>query len=100
MDCPLASGNMTCADVNPDEMYLPPSQVSFVCIDSTVEACDCISSHEHSYAIEYTVDIEENVATFEDMNGGLSLYQYCIQEDTMLAVSVKMGDAIRYTRSD
>lgn len=34
--------------------------------------------------------IEENVATFEDMNGGLSLYQYCIQEDTMLTVSVEI----------
>ena len=38
LDCTLASGNMTCADVNPDEMSSPPNQISFVCIDdSTVE---------------------------------------------------------------
>ena len=34
--------------------------------------------------------IEENAATFEDMNAGLSSYQYCTQEDTMLTVSVEI----------
>ncbi len=100
-DCPLASGHTTCSDVHPDEMHLPPSQVSFSCGDSAVEgACDCISSHEHSFAVEYAMSFENNIATFDNMNGGVSEFQYCVQENMLLAVSVENGDSILYTRSD
>ena len=36
-DCPLESGTTVCADLNKGDVHLPPSSVSFECIDGATE---------------------------------------------------------------
>ncbi len=99
-DCPMDSGTTSCADLNPDELHIPPNAVSFACVDGdTEENCDCVSVHELSREGETSYSVDGNIVTIEDGNDQSS-YQFCVQGDGMLSKFDQSGDTILYARME
>ena len=100
-DCPLQSGTTACAELTKDDVHLPPSSVSFDCVDGAAEeTCDCASVHEHTWELDFSVQTTDNIMTLEDSAGQLSNFQYCVQEDTLLSVQTEEGVGVLWTKGD
>lgn len=98
-DCTLESGTTTCADLTKGDVLLPPSSVSFECVDgATEETCDCTSTHEHTWELDFSYQTTDNITTLEDSDGNLSTFDYCVQEDTLLSVPNEEGFAVLATK--
>ena len=91
-DCTLESGTTTCADLTKGDVHLPPSSVSFECVDgATEDTCDCTSTHEQTWELDFSYQTTDNMTTLEDSYGNLSTFDYCVQEDTLLSVPNEEG---------
>ena len=100
-DCPLVSGTTNCVDVNSEDVHLPPAHISFDCVDSTTEdSCDCTSTHEYTWEIDYTYQTTDNIITLENSDGDLSNFDYCVQEDTLLSVPTENEFGILFTKEE
>jgi hypothetical protein len=85
--------------VVPDDVHLPPASISFECVDGTTEeSCDCTSTHEYSWEIDYAYQTTDNIMTLEDSDGNLSTFDYCVQEDTLLSAPNENGVGILFTK--
>ena len=74
-DCPLESGTTACADVNPDDVRLPPADISFDCVDgASEETCNCTSTHEYTWDLDYTFQTTDSMITLESSAGDLSKF--------------------------
>jgi hypothetical protein len=100
-DCPLVSGTTNCVDVNSEDVHLPPAHISFDCVDSTTEeSCDCTSTHEYTWEIDYAYQTTDNMITLENSDGDLSNFDYCVQEDTLLSVPTENEFGILFTKEE
>ena len=100
-DCTLESGTTTCADLAKGDVHLPPSSVSFECVDGAAEeTCDCASVHEHTWELDFSFQTTDNNMTLEDSAGDLSNFEYCVQENTLLSVPTIEGVGVLWTKGD